>query len=51
MASVGIVIGPPVFGLIVDDTGSYQLAWISTAMCIAVGRLLVSLIREEEKIM
>lgn len=51
MTSLGIVMGPPIFGLIVDTTGSYQLAWAFTAICAAVGTLLISLIREEKKTM
>jgi sugar phosphate permease len=51
MTSLGIVIGPPIFGLIVDTTGSYQLAWAFTAICAAAGTLLISLIREEKKTM
>jgi MFS family permease len=51
MTSLGIVIGPPIFGLIVDTTGSYQLAWAFTAICATVGTLLISLIREEKKTM
>jgi len=50
MTSLGIVIGPPVFGLIVDATGPYPLGWMFAAICGGVGTLLVSLIREERKI-
>jgi len=31
MVNVGIVIGPPVFGLLVDRTGSYRLSWVLMA--------------------
>jgi MFS family permease len=28
MVNVGIVVGPPVFGLLVDRTGSYRPSWV-----------------------
>jgi cyanate permease len=49
MTSLGIIVGPPIFGLIVDSTGSYRLAWLFTAACIAVGTAIIALINEEKK--
>ncbi len=49
MTSLGIIVGPPIFGLIVDRTGSYQLAWLFTAVCIAIGTAIIALIKEEKK--
>ncbi|MDZ7703256.1 MAG: MFS transporter [Trueperaceae bacterium] len=47
--SLGILSGPPLFGLVVDTTGSYRLAWQLLAVVLAVGVSLLSLVREPER--
>jgi len=47
IAGSGILIGPPLFGLIVDRTGSYQLAWVFLAVCGLMATVLISLIKEK----
>lgn len=46
---IGAVFGPPVFGHIVDITGSYRLAWLSLAVVAALCVLLLLLVREEKR--
>ena len=46
---VGIIIGPPIFGYIVDTTGSYQAAWQLLAILAAVAVALLVLVREEKR--
>ncbi|MBA7702499.1 hypothetical protein ES703_111268 [subsurface metagenome] len=43
---IGVILGPPIFGFIVDSTGSYQMAWLAMALAAAVSVLFGSLIRE-----
>ena len=47
--SLGILSGPPLFGLVVDATGSYRLAWQLLAVVLAVGVSLLSFVREPER--
>jgi sugar phosphate permease len=44
--NVGIFLGPPVFGLIVDQTGAYAPAWWSMAASAAVALVLLLFVRE-----
>lgn len=44
--STGIVVGPPLFGLLVDHTGNYRLAWALLPAVLAVGIFLLGLVRE-----
>ncbi len=44
--NVGIFFGPPLFGLIVDQTGSYAPAWWSLAASAAVALVLLLFVRE-----
>ena len=44
--NVGIFAGPPVFGFIVDRTGSYSPAWWALAASAAVGVVLLLFVRE-----
>lgn len=39
LGSPGSLVGPPLFGFIVDQTGSYRLAWLATAVPVAAGLL------------
>jgi predicted MFS family arabinose efflux permease len=43
---VSIVLTPPLFGYLVDQSGSYQLAWWTLAAIIAAGLPLLRWIRE-----
>jgi len=40
--SIGGVIGPPIFGAVVDHTGDLADGWITTAIFVALGALLVA---------
>ncbi len=44
--NVGIFLGPPLFGLIVDRTGQYAPAWWALAACAAVSLVLLLFVRE-----
>jgi MFS transporter, ACS family, hexuronate transporter len=46
---VGNTIGPPVFGMIVDHTGSYSIAWISQAVISLIGVVFILLTREDRR--
>jgi MFS transporter, ACS family, hexuronate transporter len=46
VAALGTLIGPPLFGLIVDSTSSFQLAWLTLAACGLISVILVSLVKE-----
>jgi len=43
---IGVMVGPLVFGYLVDTTGSYRLPWLFIAICAAVALLLLLFIRE-----
>jgi len=45
MVNVGIVVGPPVFGLLVDRTGSYRLSWVLMAAAAGIAVVCWSLLR------
>jgi ACS family hexuronate transporter-like MFS transporter len=47
--NVGIFFGPPLFGLIVDRTGSYSPAWWTMAASAAVSLVLLSFVRERRQ--
>jgi len=49
VAIVGIVLGPVVFGHIVDTSGSYELAWLSSAFMAALCIVLLLFLKEEKK--
>jgi ACS family hexuronate transporter-like MFS transporter len=44
--NVGVLFGPPLFGLIVDRTGSYGAAWTMLAAASVVAAVCVALVRE-----
>ncbi len=44
--NVGIVVGPPAFGAIVDSSGSYELAWLAMAVSSAAAIACVGLVHE-----
>ena len=45
----GSIIGPPVFGYIVDTMGSYRLGWQLLAILAAVAAILLLFVREEKR--
>jgi MFS family permease len=49
ISMAGSIIGPPVFGYIVDTTGSYRLAWQLLALLAAVAAVLLLFVREEKR--
>jgi ACS family hexuronate transporter-like MFS transporter len=46
VVNLGIVVGPPAFGYLVDATGSYRASWIFMAICASVSVVTVSLVHE-----
>ncbi|WP_170006530.1 MFS transporter [Bacillus fonticola] len=50
LASWGVIIGPPLFGWVIDVSGSFRLAWFGLALvCTIVFILLVFLIRHVKR--
>ncbi|MFC1990717.1 MFS transporter [Chloroflexota bacterium] len=49
VGTCGIIIGPPVFGYIVDLTGSYALAWSSLSFVAALCVLLLFFVNEDKR--
>ncbi len=45
-SAVGMVVATPIFGYIVDKTGSYNTSWMFLAILGALGTILASLVRE-----
>lgn len=45
----GIILGGPFFGLIVDRTGSFRIAWLAVAAVTLLGSFLISRVRERPK--
>jgi len=45
--SIGGVVGPPVFGAVVDHTGHLADGWITTAIFVAVGAAMVAMMVRE----
>ena len=48
IAYMGILIGPPVFGHIVDTTGSYSKAWLVFGIASALATVILFRIRTKE---
>ena len=46
--NLGIIAGPPLFGVVVDRTGSYGLAWTLLAAAAAVTAVCFLLVREPQ---
>jgi sugar phosphate permease len=44
--NVGVVVGPPAFGALVDASGSYRLAWLAMAASSALAIACVAFVRE-----
>ncbi len=48
--SIGVIIGPPLFGYIVDLKETYSLAWQSLAVCMAIAIALLTFFVKETKL-
>ena len=48
-SAVGMVVATPIFGYIVDKTGSYNTSWMFLAILGAMGTILASLVHEEKE--
>ena len=46
---IGTITGPPLFGYIVDRTGSFEMAWFAMALCALISIIFISLIREHKR--
>jgi sugar phosphate permease len=46
IVNVGILFGPPVFGAIVDATGSYGTAWLAMTVAAVAALVCIALVRE-----
>ena len=46
--ALGGLTGPPIFGYIVDKTGSYQIAWLVMAACGLLAAMFAVLVREKK---
>jgi len=49
LINLGVLVGPPLFGYIVDNTGSYETAWLAMALSSSVAAVFIWLIREPQK--
>ena len=47
--AAGATLGTPVFGYIVDRTGSYAIAWQTLAAIITIGMLAMSILLKEPR--
>jgi len=50
IVNVGVIAGPPLFGLLVDRTGSYTTPWILMAACGGLAVVTLSLVREPRRL-
>lgn len=50
LGQIGIVGGPFSFGLVVDRTGSYRIAWSGVAVCLLLAAALCGLVRERRHV-
>ncbi len=46
---VGNILGPPIFGYIIDTTGSYRIGWQFLAVTAILGAILLLFVREERR--
>jgi MFS family permease len=50
VSSLGVTVGPPVFGWIVERVGGYRGPWIGLAATMAVALALLALVRERPRL-
>ena len=48
LGAVGSLGGPPLFGFLVDHTGSYRIAWLAAALAVLIGLLATLALREDQ---
>ena len=46
LGGVGSLGGPPLFGFLVDHTGSYRIAWLAAAVAVLIGLVATLALRE-----
>ena len=46
---IGNIVGPPVFGYIIDSTGSYSIAWWFLTACAMASLFFMSLVKETDR--
>ena len=51
VSSAGVMLGPPVFGWLVQTAGSYRGPWIGLAATMAVGLVVLGLVRERRPLL
>ena len=47
---IGNIVGPPIFGLIVDVRGSYSLAWWFLTACSIAAVAVISMVKEDKRV-
>jgi len=50
LRSHGVTLGPPVFGACVEWAGGYRGPWLGLALTMAVGLLVLALVREHPRL-
>ncbi len=50
VSSLGVTIGPPIFGACVEAAGGYRGPWVGLALVMAGGLLLLALVRERPRL-
>src|SRR5438093_661172 len=50
VSSLGVTLGPPVFGACVEWAGGYRGPWLGLALTMAVGLLVLALVREHPRL-
>ena len=51
VSSAGVMLGPPVFGWLVQSAGGYRGPWIILAAAMAVGLVVLGLVRERQPLL
>jgi predicted MFS family arabinose efflux permease len=49
VSSAGVMLGPPIFGWLVESAGGYRPAWIALALTMALGLAILGRIRERPR--
>jgi MFS family permease len=49
VSSLGVTLGPPLFGWFVEHAGDYRVAWISLAGSMGIALALLGLVRERRR--
>lgn len=50
LSSLGVTLGPPIFGWVVERLGGYRIAWTSLAGAMAVSLVVLSFVREDRRL-